>query len=224
MGGLGLGWAQNSPGGILCSAPKTRPQYGGRRSPRMRQRLAGCPATCLVPFDAPWRARLEKLALKTQKLAFLEISGETLLTALPAMEIATPCGLCSERDAIPLRQYIEEGRAAAAAIAYTKYTRKKVAQAPGPAWITSYLENQLEHGLDTPICSACIAKHELKYSREVGSAGASEQLLCACGFWSCTNQKGLEVVDLGDERLLLHQAQARAEASKEESGIGRVRR
>ena len=42
----------------------------------MRQRLAGCPATCLVPFDAPWRARLEKLALKTQKLAFLEISSE----------------------------------------------------------------------------------------------------------------------------------------------------
>jgi len=121
------------------------------------------------------------------------------------MEIATPCGLCSERDAIPLRQYVEEGRTAAAAIAYTKYTKKKVAQAPGPAWITSYLENQLENGLDTPICSACIAKHELKYSRVVGSAGASEQLLCACGFWSCTNQKGLEVVDLGDERLLLQQ-------------------
>ena len=62
-------------------------------------------------------------------VAFLEISAETLLTALPAMEIATPCGVCSERDAIPLRQYVDEGRAAAAAIAYTKYTKKKVAQA-----------------------------------------------------------------------------------------------
>ena len=110
---------------------------------------------------------------------------------------------CSGRDAIPLRQYVDEGRAAAAAIAYTKYTKKGVARAPGPAWITSYLENQLENGIDTPICSACIAKHELKYSREVGSAGASEQLLCACGFWSCTNQSPLRPTSRPSSSCLL---------------------
>ena len=55
----------------------------------MFRRLAGCSAACLVPIDAPRRARPENLACKAEKLAFLEISSENP---------------CSSRQKLPERQ------------------------------------------------------------------------------------------------------------------------
>ena len=76
LDGLGLCWAQNSPGAARCSARKTRPQYGGLPSRRRCSASRGGARTCGTAIDPPWGGAPEKQALKAQKLAFLLISSE----------------------------------------------------------------------------------------------------------------------------------------------------
>ena len=75
MDGLGLCWAQNSPGAARCSARKTRPQYGGLPSRRRCSASRGGARTCDTAIDPPWGSAPENLACKAEKLAFLEKSG-----------------------------------------------------------------------------------------------------------------------------------------------------
>ena len=115
------------------------------------------------------------------------------------------CRSCGGNGGVPFTDYIEAGRHAANN-AKNKVGKSRKAPA-GPGWIAKYLEKEFpECDKDTPVCSSCIEEHETKYSRKWEITSSSEVPLCAAGFWSCTEIKGLQHVELGDERAALQKS------------------
>jgi len=115
------------------------------------------------------------------------------------------CRNCGGNGGVPFTDYIEAGRHAANN-AKNKVGKSRKAPA-GPGWIAKYLEKEFpECDKDTPVCSSCIEEHETKYSRKWEITSSSEVPLCAAGFWSCTEIKGLQHVELGDERAALQKS------------------
>ena len=115
---------------------------------------------------------------------------------------ANVCRICGEKEGVSLNEYIEAGRDAAQT-ARNKANKSKHAP-QGPGWIATYLEKELSQcDKDTPVCSPCIEEHEIKYNRKWETTKASATPLCAAGFWSCTEKKGMQEVELGNERASL---------------------
>ena len=106
------------------------------------------------------------------------------------MDLDAVCARCALSTALSLVKYVETGRTAANTA--TNKPSKRKNELLGATWIADFLQKQ-NFDVDQPaLCSSCLSVLEPEFGRWIHPRGGTKekQLLCACGFWSCTNQKG----------------------------------
>ena len=106
------------------------------------------------------------------------------------MDLDAVCARCALSPALSLVKYVETGRTAANTA--TNKPSKRKNELLGATWIADFLQKQ-NFNVDQPaLCSSCLSVLEPEFGRWIHPRGGTKekQLLCACGFWSCTNQKG----------------------------------
>ena len=105
------------------------------------------------------------------------------------MDLDAVCARCALSPALSLVKYVETGRTAANTA--TNKPSKRKNELLGATWIADFLQKQ-NFDVDQPaLCSSCLSVLEPEFGRWIHPRGGTKekQLLCACGFWSCTNQK-----------------------------------
>ena len=140
------------------------------------------------------RASASRENPKKRKLFFVSRRLQPILplssSVHQTMDLDAVCARCALSPALSLIKYVKAGRRTANTA--TNKPSKRKNELLGATWIADFLQKQ-NFDVDQPaLCSSCLSVLEPEFGRWIHPRGGTKekQLLCACGFWSCTNQKG----------------------------------